>query len=208
MARYCDAVCRLCRREGKKLYLKGDRCEGPKCAINKRNFPPGQHGLARVKATPYGLQLREKQRAKRIYGVLERQFRRYFQIADNYRGVTGTNLMQILERRLDNIIYRLGFASSRRQARQLVSHGNVLVNGKKLDIPSYLVKVGETVTLREKLRQHPMVLKSLESRVRAGRLTWLDFNQESLTGKMLAVPPRGDIPTEIEEQLIVELYSK
>ncbi|MBI3735621.1 30S ribosomal protein S4, partial [Candidatus Sumerlaeota bacterium] len=140
MARYTEAVCRLCRREGRKLYLKGERCNSPKCEIEKRNFAPGQHGLNRPKPSPYGIQLREKQKAKRIYGILERQFRKYFKLAARYRGVTGTNLMQILERRLDNIVYRLGFAASRAQARQLVAHGDVRVNGKKVDIPSYLVK--------------------------------------------------------------------
>lgn len=208
MARYTDAVCRLCRREGKKLFLKGERCDSPKCAINKRNFPPGQHGLARTKATSYGLQLREKQRAKRVYGVLERQFRRYFEIADRFRGVTGTNLMQILERRLDNVVYRLGFASSRAQARQLVSHGNVKVGGKRVDIPSYLVKVGEEVSLSDKMRENVGVKKSMEARQRVGRLSWLAFDAEKGSGKVVAVPSREDIPTEVDEQLIVELYSK
>ncbi len=208
MARYCDAVCRLCRREGRKLYLKGDRCNSPKCAIEKRNFAPGQHGLSRTKPTSYGIQLREKQKAKRIYGVLERQFRKYFQIADRYRGVTGTNLLQVLERRLDNIVFRLGFASSRAQARQLVSHGNVKVNGHKVDVPSHLVRVGEVVTLRAAMLENPGVKKALEQATRVGRLGWLEYSEETHSGKILTVPGRTDIPTELQEQLIVELYSK
>lgn len=209
MARYTQAVCRLCRREGRKLHLKGLRCESPKCAINKRNFPPGQHGLSRrPRDSAYRVQLREKQKAKRIYGVLERQFRRYFTIADRYRGVTGTNLMQLLERRLDNIVYRLGLAPSRSAARQLVCHGNVHINGKKVDIPSYLVKVGQEVTIKEKLREHPMIKQALENIERVGRLGWLEFSTDSLVGKMVSIPSREEIPTELEEQLIVELYSK
>lgn len=208
MARYTDAVCRLCRREGRKLYLKGERCESPKCAINKRNFPPGQHGLARVKQTPYGIQLREKQRAKRIYGVLERQFRRYFKQAERYRGVTGTNLMQLLERRLDNIVFRLGFATSRSGARQLVTHGHIRVNGRKVDIASYLVRVGQEVTIKDALKEHAGIQASLDRASRNGRLGWIDFNIEKLTGKIAVMPTRAEIPTEIEEQLIVELYSK
>lgn len=208
MARYTGPVCRLCRREGRKLFLKGERCDSPKCAINKRNFPPGQHGLRRSKSTPYLIQLREKQRAKRIYGVLEKQFRRYFQIADGYRGVTGTNLMQLLERRLDNIVFRLGFAASRAAARQLVTHGNVLVNGRKVDIASYLVRVGEEVTIHDKLREHAGVRRALENMDKRGRLGWLDFSAESLAGKIVSIPSRQEIPTEVDEQQIVELYSK
>lgn len=208
MARYTDAVCRLCRREGRKLYLKGERCESPKCAINKRNFPPGQHGLARVKQTPYGIQLREKQRAKRIYGVLERQFRRYFKQAERYRGVTGTNLMQLLERRLDNIVFRLGFATSRSAARQLVTHGHIRVDGRKVDIASYLVRVGQEVAIKDTLKEHAGIQASLDRATRNGRLGWIDFNTEKLTGKIAVMPTRAEIPTEIEEQLIVELYSK
>ncbi len=208
MARYTDAVCRLCRREGRKLYLKGERCIGPKCAINKRNFPPGQHGLNRTKTSPYGQQLREKQRAKRIYGVMERQFRRYFKIAARYRGITGTNLLQLLERRLDNIVYRLGFAPSRPAARQMISHGNVLVGGRRMNIPSYLVKVGEPISISDKVKEHAAVKKSLEFTGRGGRVNWLEFSDENLTGKILAIPTRENIPTELQEQLIVELYSK
>lgn len=208
MARYTGPVCRLCRREGRKLYLKGERCDSPKCAINKRNFPPGQHGLRRSKTSPYGLQLREKQRAKRIYGVLERQFRRYFEIADSFRGVTGTNLMQILERRLDNIVFRMGLAASRSAARQLVRHGGVMVDGHKVDIPSFLVRVGQEVSLDEKSRNKAAVKQALDNMDKRGRLTWLEFSRENMSGKILSIPAREDIPTEIDEQLIVELYSK
>lgn len=208
MGRYTDAVCRLCRREGRKLFLKGERCESPKCAINKRNFPPGQHGLGRNKQSPYAQQLREKQKAKRIYGVLEQQFRNYFKIADRYRGVTGTNLLQLLERRLDNIVFRLGFAPSRAAARQMISHGGVLVSGHKVDIPSYLVRVGEEVTLKPKMLENTYVQKALENMERTGRLGWLAYASEAKVGRMTAVPSRQDIPIELDEQLIVELYSK
>lgn len=208
MSRYIGPVCRLCRREGKKLYLKGDRCESPKCAINKRNFPPGLHGLRRSKVSPYGVQLREKQKAKRTYGMLEKQFRRYFDIADRYRGITGTNLMQLLERRLDNIVHRLGFAYSRAQARQLVIHGHITINGEKVDRPSYLVDVGEEVGLHEKMRENPVVKACLESADRHGRVGWLSYSPETFSGKIVAIPSREEIPVEIEEQMIVELYSK
>lgn len=208
MARYTDAVCRLCRREGRKLFLKGERCDSPKCAINKRNFPPGQHGLSRNKVSQYGQQLREKQKAKRIYGVLEKQFHHYFEIAERHRGVTGHNLMQLLERRLDNIVYRLGFASSRSQARQLVSHGNVTINGKRVNIPSYLVKPGEAISIDPAMRENISVKKALENLVRSGRLGWLDYDSASFTGKLKANPSRPEIPVELDEQLIVELYSK
>lgn len=208
MARYTDAVCRLCRREGKKLFLKGERCDGPKCAIAKRPTPPGQHGQGRGKVSPYGQQLREKQRAKRMYGVLEKQFRRYFSIAERFRGVTGTNLLQILERRLDNIVFRLGFASSRAQARQFVSHGNVRVNGRRVNVPSYLVRVGEVVSLPEHMADKDFVKRTVESRTRAGRLAWLEFDAAAGSGRLLAIPTRDQIPSEVDEQLIVELYSK
>ncbi len=208
MARYTGPVCRLCRREGRKLYLKGERCDSPKCAINKRNFPPGQHGLRRSKTSPYGLQLREKQRAKRIYGVLERQFRRYFEIADSFRGVTGTNLMQLLERRLDNIVFRMGLAASRSAARQLVRHGGICVDGHKVDIPSFLVRVGQEVSVDEQSREKLGVKQALDNMDKRGRMTWLEFSREKMAGKMLSIPSRADIPTEVDEQLIVELYSK
>ncbi len=191
-----------------KLYLKGERCESPKCAVHKRNFPPGQHGLGRRKTSPYGQQLREKQRAKRVYGVLERQFRQYFKIAERYRGVTGTTLLQLLERRLDNVVYRLGLAASRPAARQLIIHGHVLVNGRKVDIPSYSVRVGESVGLKARCREWPTVQRALELAGRRGRPAWLEYSAESGSGRLLSVPTRQDIPTEVNEQLIVELYSK
>lgn len=208
MARYTDAKCRLCRREGMKLFLKGARCTTAKCAIERQNYPPGQHGQGRSKLSTYGQQLREKQKAKRIYGVLERQFRRYFAVADRYRGVTGTILLQLLERRLDNMVYRLGFASSRSQARQFVGHGHFVVKGRRVDIPSYLVKPGEEITVCEKSRTNVEIVANLEEAASRGRLQWLDWNPETLTGKLLAVPSREDIPVTLNEQLIVELYSK
>ncbi|HOE64719.1 MAG TPA: 30S ribosomal protein S4 [Candidatus Sumerlaeota bacterium] len=209
MARYIGPVCRLCRREGKKLYLKGDRCQTAKCAVERRSYPPGQHGQAGTrKLSTYGVQLREKQRAKRIYGLLERQFRRCFQTADRLRGVTGTILMQLLERRLDNIVYRLGFAPSRRAARQLVRHGHILVNGKKVDIPSYRLSVGEEVSIEEKLRQTKNVLASIEQMDKTGRVPWLEYIPEMFKGKITTIPAREDIPSDIQEQIIIELYSK
>lgn len=208
MARYTDAVCRLCRREGRKLFLKGDRCESPKCAIVKRNFPPGQHGLSRGKLSPYGMQLREKQRAKRYYGILERQFRRMFANAERMRGVTGTMLLQLLETRLDNVVYRLGLAASRAGARQLIRHGNVTVNGHKVDIPSFQVKVGQEVTVKSKFKEHQMVKSALEQAGKRGALSWLQYSAENGTGRLIAIPAREDIPVDINEQLIVELYSK
>lgn len=208
MARYTDAKCRLCRREGRKLYLKGDRCESPKCAIAKRNFPPGQHGLSRSKLSPYGMQLREKQRAKRYYGLLERQFRRLFANAENMRGVTGTTLIQLLETRLDNLVFRLGFGASRAAARQLVRHGNVRVNGRKVDIPSFHVKVGQEISVKSKFKEHQMVKNALAQADKREALSWLDYSAETGAGRLLAVPSREDIPVDINEQLIVELYSK
>ena len=208
VARYTDAVCRLCRREGRKLYLKGTRCESPKCAINKRNFPPGQHGLSRSKLSPYGMQLREKQRAKRYYGILERQFRRMFANAESMRGVTGTTLLQLLETRLDNVVYRLGFASSRAASRQLVRHGNVRINGQKVDIPSYQVKVGQEITVKGKFKEHQMVKNALDQAAKRETLGWLNYSAETGSGRLLAVPAREDMPIDINEQLIVELYSK
>ena len=208
MARYRGAVCRLCRREGRKLYLKGDRCESPKCAISKRNFPPGQHGLSRTKLSTYGRQLREKQKAKRQYGILERQFRRYFQMASRQRGVTGTVLLQLLERRLDNIVWRLGFAASRSQARQLVRHGFVTLNGKKAGIPSCGVKVSQTIGLTEHGRQLKVVQECLGKMDARRILPWLELNKDGATGRLLAIPSREDIPVELDEQMIVELYSK
>jgi small subunit ribosomal protein S4 len=209
VARYVDAKCRLCRREGEKLFLKGNRCYTSKCAIEKQNYPPGQHGQGRhTKLSIYGQQLREKQKTKRIYGVLERQFRRYFAMADRYRGVTGTVLLQLLERRLDNLVYRLGIASSRAQARQIVTHGHITVGGRKASIVSLSVKPGQEIAIRESSRTNPVIVSNLEDASGRGRPVWLDWNPESYTGKMLSVPSREDIPVTVNEQLIVELYSK
>ena len=207
MARYTDAVCRLCRREGLKLFLKGSRCFTDKCAIERRNYPPGQHGLGRSKQSAYGQQLREKQKAKRIYGLLEGQFRRYFARAERERGITGENLLRLLERRLDNVVFRLGFAASRAEARQMVGHGHFHVNGRTVSIPSFLVKVGDTVQLRP--------TSSLQERVAenasAGRgqvPQWLDAQAPEKRGHVRSLPLRDDIQIPVQEQLIVELYSK
>jgi small subunit ribosomal protein S4 len=208
VARYTDAVCRLCRREGRKLYLKGDRCESPKCAIAKRNFPPGQHGLSRGKLSPYGMQLREKQRAKRYYGILERQFSLIFDHAERMKGVTGTLLLQLLETRLDNLVCRMGFGASRAAARQLVRHGNVRVDGRKVDIPSFRVRVGQEITVKNKFKEHPMVKNALAQAGKRETLSWLEVNAETSVGRLIAVPAREDIPVDLNEQLIVELYSK
>lgn len=208
MARYTDAKCRLCRREGEKLFLKGTRCMTAKCAIERQNYPPGQHGQNRQKLSTYGQQMREKQKAKRIYGILERQFRRYFSMADKYRGVTGTVLLQLLERRLDNLIYRLGIASSRAQARQLICHGHVQIDGRRVNIPSYLVKAGQQIVLPESSRTGTIVTSNLEEASGRARLPWLEWNPETFTGRVLSIPSREDIPVTVNEQLIVELYSK
>ncbi len=208
MARYTEAKCRLCRREGEKLFLKGTRCLSSKCAIDKRAYPPGQHGQARQKLSTYGQQLREKQKTKRIYGVLERQFRRYFFLADKYRGLPGTVLLQLLERRLDNVVYRLGIGASRNQARQFVRHGHVKVDGRRVDIPSYLLKAGQQISLHEGSETNILIVANLEIASGQSRLPWLEWNPESRTGRVLTIPSREDIPTAVNEQLIVELYSK
>ncbi|HEX9799619.1 MAG TPA: 30S ribosomal protein S4 [Thermoanaerobaculia bacterium] len=209
MARYTGPVCRLCRRERMKLFLKGERCFKEKCAIERRGYPPGQHGQRRGRKTVgYGLQLREKQKVKRIYGVLERQFRLYFQDADRRKGITGETLLQTLERRLDNVVYSLGFASSRAQARQLVRHGHVLVDSKKTSIPSFQVRVGQTISVREGSRKNPQLQTALESATGRGVPDWLTLDAESFTGKVQALPSREDIKLPIQEQLIVELYSR
>ncbi len=209
MARYTDSVCRLCRREGLKLFLKGDRCYGAKCAVTKRHTPPGQHGQARTrKQSEYGVQLREKQKCRRAYGVLESQFRKYFDMASNMRGVTGENMLGLLERRLDNVAYRLGLGESRAMARQIVLHGHIRVNGNKVDIPSYLIKVGDVITVRESSRDVP-VFKALREQGAGKPIPkWLDMNAETLTGKVVALPQRDDIDLTIEEHLIVEFYSR
>ncbi len=209
MARYIGPVCRLCRREGMKLFLKGERCYSDKCAIEKRNVPPGQHGRARrAKMVGYGIQLREKQKVKRTYGVLESQFRRYFEAADRQKGITGELLLQMLERRLDNVVYRLGFATSRAQARQLVRHGHFQVNGKKVDVPSYSVRIGEVITVRESSRNTPAILHAIEEVKGRGIPEWLSFDANGMTGKVSSLPTREQINLPVQEQLIVELYSK
>ena len=209
MARYTGAVCRLCRREGQKLFLKGDRCYTEKCALDRRAYAPGQHGNARnKKLSEYGLQLREKQKARRYYGVLESQFAQYFEMAAKRKGMTGENLLSILETRLDNVVYRLGFAMSRAEARQLVRHAHFTVNGKKVNIPSYLVKVGDVVELREKSRSLDKVKGSLEANASRVIPKWLDMDKTTYVAKVVAVPAREDIDLPIEEHLIVELYSK
>ncbi|MDE3155235.1 MAG: 30S ribosomal protein S4 [Acidobacteriota bacterium] len=209
MARYIGPVCRLCRREGMKLFLKGERCYTEKCAIEKRNVPPGQHTkLRRAKLAGYGLQLREKQKVKRIYGVLEDQFRRYFEAAERQRGITGETLLQLLERRFDNVIYRLGLATSRAQARQLVRHGHFLVNGRKVDIPSYSLSAGDVVTTRPTSLKAPAILHALEEVKGRGVPEWLTLDAEQASGRVLSLPTREQINLPVQEQLIVELYSK
>ena len=208
MARYREAVCRLCRREGVELYLKGDRCFTDKCAIKRRGYPPGQHGQRRPKHSDYGVQLREKQKAKRIYGILEKQFRNYFEKADRMKGKTGDNLLILLERRLDNVAYKLGFTQTRRESRQVVRHGHFLVNGRKVNIPSFLVKAGDVVELREKSRKIPTVNEALDAVVRKGIPPWLELDRANFRGTVKILPARADIQEPIQEQLIVELYSK
>jgi small subunit ribosomal protein S4 len=207
MARYRDAKCRLCRREGQKLFLKGARCFTDKCAIERRNYPPGQHGLNRGKLTPYGVQLREKQKAKRIYGVLESQFRKYFQWAEREKGVTGENLLRLLELRLDNVVHRLGFAASRREARQMVAHGHFAVNGRKASVPSILLGAGDVVALRPSSK----LAARIDDNLNAGRgqtPQWLEVEPNERRGVVRSLPLREDIQIPVTEQLIVELYSK
>ena len=209
MARYIGPVCRLCRREGMKLFLKGERCYTDKCAIEKRNVPPGQHGRSRkAKIVGYGIQLREKQKVKRTYGVLENQFRRYFEAADRQKGITGQLLLQMLERRLDNVIYRLGFATSRPQARQLVRHGHFTVNGRKVDIPSYSVRLGDTVAVRRGSVENPTIQHAMEEVKGRGIPEWLSLELSGLSGRIASLPTREQINLPVQEQLIVELYSK
>jgi len=209
MARYIGPVCRLCRREGMKLFLKGERCYTDKCAIEKRNVPPGQHGRARrQKIVGYGIQLREKQKVKRTYGVLENQFRRYFEAADRQKGITGELLLQALERRLDNVTYRLGFATSRAQARQLVRHGHFTVNGRKVDIPSYPVRVGDTVAVRPTSGENPTIGHAMEEVKGRGIPEWLLLDADKKAGTVSSLPTREQINLPVQEQLIVELYSK
>ena len=208
MARYTGPVCRLCRREGEKLFLKGERCYTDKCGLNRRAYAPGQHGQGRKKLSEYGLQLREKQKARRYYGVLESQFAKYFEMANKKTGVTGDNLLSILESRLDNVVYRLGFGTSRPEARQLVLHGHFTVNGKKVNIPSYLVKVGDVISIKENSRGSEKIKAVLDMTSSRNVPQWLDLDRNTLTGKVTALAKREDIDLPIEEHLIVELYSK
>ncbi|MDT8715842.1 30S ribosomal protein S4 [Clostridium sp. 19966] len=206
MARYTGAVCRLCRREGAKLFLKGDRCYTGKCAIDRRNYAPGQHGASKKKLSNYGLQLREKQKAKRIYGVLEGQFRTYYEKAERKRGITGENLLRLLELRLDNVIYRLGYGNSRAEARQLVTHEHFLVNGKKVNIPSYTLSANDVITVKEKSRQKELFKVFAENPKTLPN--WLNASPENFEGKVVSEPTRAEIDVAINETLIVELYSK
>ena len=209
MARYTEASCRQCRREGMKLYLKGERCYSTnKCEFERRPTPPGQHGKRRTKLSEYGLQLREKQKVKRIYGVLEKQFAHYFDLAEKQKGITGSNLLEILETRLDNVVYRLGLATSRKEARQLVQHAHFLVNGKKVNVPSYLVKEGDTIEVKAKSKKSPKFKEILEATENRAVAPWLSADLDTLSGKVIGRPTREDIDVEIAEHLIVELYSK
>ena len=208
MARHTGPVCRLCRREGMKLFLKGDRCFKEKCAIERRGYAPGQHGRRRSKVQGYGIQLREKQKVKRIYGVLERQFRNYFAKASQRKGITGANLLQMLERRMDNVVYRLGFASSRAMARQLVAHGHFLINGKRVDVPAALVGVGAMVSLSQGSRDNEEIKMCLDTAKGRGVPAWLELDADNFRGTVKALPAREDVTMPIQEQLIVELYSK
>ena len=207
MARYTEAVCRMCRREGQKLFLKGDRCY-TKCALENRSYPPGQHGQGRSKSSEYGQQLREKQKAKRYYGVLESQFRSYYEMAERRQGKTGENLLSILECRLDNVVYRLGFAMSRAEARQMVSHGHFTVNGRKVNIPSYQVKPGMVITLKESSRGLEKIKANIEANSSRPAPKWLEYDANNQIAKVVGVPARDDIDLPIEEHLIVALYSK
>jgi len=208
VARYTDSVCRLCRREGLKLFLKGERCYTDKCAIERRNYPPGDHGQGRVRFSEYAVQLREKQKVKRMYGLLERQFRRYFEMAERSRGITGEALLLLLERRLDNMIYRMGFSTSRAEARQLVRHGHFAVDGRTVNIPSFLLKPGHVVTVREKSRNVARIQEALAQAERRGVPEWLEVQREAFAGRVKALPTRADLTMPINEKLVVELYSK
>ena len=208
MARYTGAVCRLCRREGQKLFLKGERCYSDKCSVALRGYAPGQHGQGRKKSSEYGMQLRAKQTARRFYGVQENQFHHYFEIAERKQGITGDNLLRILESRLDNVVYRVGFASSRAEARQLVGHGHFEVNGKRVDIASYLLKAGDVVSICEKSRGSEKLKAVVEANSARPVPQWIDINRDQLTAKVIALPTRDQIEAPVDEQLIVEFYSK
>lgn len=208
MARYCESVCRLCRRENQKLFLKGERCYTDKCSFERRGYPPGQHGQGRIKFSEYGLQLREKQKMKRMYGLLEKEFRLVFDRAGRMKGITGNNLIGLLERRLDNVSYRMGFASSRNEARQLVLHNHVTVNGRSVNIPSFTVKKGDIIEVREKSKKMTRVLGSLEGLKRRETPQWVEVEADNARGKVRDLPAREDVTAQMEERLIVELYSK
>ena len=208
MARYTGSVCRQCRRENMKLFLKGDRCFSDKCSYDRRGYPPGQHGQRRSKQSDYGMQLREKQKVRRIYGISEKQFRIAFKRADRQKGITGTNLLSLLETRMDNTVFRLGFVNSRNQGRHFVRHNHFTVNGKKVNIPSYQVKKGDVIELREKSRKVQAISDSLDAIVRRGVPSWLEINKDTFKGQIVGIPTREDITLPIQEQLIVELYSK
>ena len=208
MARYKDEQCRRCRREGQKLFLKGERCYTDKCSVARRNYAPGDHGQKRAKLSEYGTQLREKQKTKAYYGVGEKQFRKYFEMASNKKGVTGENLLQLLESRLDNVVYRLGFGTSRAQARQFVNHGQFEVNGNKVDIPSYLVKAGDIITVKENKKENATIKINAEDSSKRPVPAWLERDNKNLSGKVVRLASREDIDLPIEEHLIVELYSK
>ena len=208
MARYTGAVCRLCRREGQKLFLKGDRCYSEKCSVALRGYAPGQHGQGRKKSSEYGMQLRAKQTARRFYGVQENQFHHYFEIAERKQGITGDNLLRILESRLDNVVYRVGFASSRAEARQLVGHGHFEVNGKRVDIASYLLKAGDVISICEKSRGSEKIKAVVEANSARPVPQWIDMDRNNLSAKVIALPTREQIEAPVEEQLIVEFYSK
>lgn len=208
MARYTGAVCRLCRREGQKLFLKGERCYSDKCSVALRGYAPGQHGQGRKKTSEYGMQLRAKQTARRFYGVQENQFHHYFEIAERKQGITGDNLLRILESRLDNVVYRVGFASSRAEARQLVGHGHFEVNGKRVDIASYLLKAGDVISICEKSRGSEKIKAVVEANSARPVPQWIDINRDQLTAKVIALPTRDQIEAPVDEQLIVEFYSK
>jgi small subunit ribosomal protein S4 len=208
MARYIGAKCRLCRREGEKLFLKGEKCYTSKCAMESRAFPPGQHGQRRGRLSDYGVQLREKQKVRRLYGVLEKQFRNYYKEAARIKGATGENLLQLLERRLDNVVYRMGFGSTRAEARQLVAHNAILVNGKKVNIASYRVADGDVVSIREKSKNQLRIQSALQIASQRGLVDWVEVDANKLEGVFKRTPERADLPAEINENLIVELYSK
>jgi len=208
LARYIDSVCRQCRREGLKLFLKGERCYTDKCAIERRNYPPGQHGQGRPKFSEYAVQLREKQKVKRMYGVLEDQFRRYFQMAERSRGITGDMLLQFLERRFDSMIYRMGFATSRAEGRQLVRHGHFTVNGRKVDVPSALLKIGDVVQVRERSRKMVRIQEALAQAQHRGAPDWLEVDRDNFTARVKVLPTRAELTMPINEKLIIELYSK